>query len=210
MSSSPGAHLCRAVAAARLQVLAGSPSRLAQSWTGAWSMAATLQCGSSQQLHGETRRSCRAPHLHLAAIHALAVNVALAGVHVVLCRYRLLQPSSGYTSTYASLQAQFDLCVRCRAALCAQPSAAVDAVQQSVLAGVQLGGSSSRRYDMQELMGQVQFLAGQMKALQQVRGVSAAVPVTTAPLLPRHACVHVTVQMCGMLPQHPSNTQVAV
>lgn len=128
---------------------------------------------------------CWAPHPHLAAIHALAVNVALVGVHhcAVLhcCRYRLLQPSSGYTSTYASLQARFDLCVRCRAALCAQPSAAVDAVQQSVLAGVQLGGSSSRRYDMQELMGQVQFLAGQMKALQQVRGVAAAVPVTTAP-----------------------------
>lgn len=85
------------------------------------------------------------------------------------CRYRLLQPSSAYSSSYASIQTKFDLSVRCRAALCQQPSAAVDVVQQFVLSGQQLGGSSSMSYDMQQLMGEVHFLAGQMKTLQQVR-----------------------------------------
>lgn len=87
-----------------------------------------------------------------------------------MCRYKLVQPSSQYSGTYASVQAKVDLCVRCRAALLQQPSAPVDAVQQSVLAGQRLGGSSSTTYTMQQLLTDVQFLAGQMKTLQQVHG----------------------------------------
>jgi hypothetical protein len=61
----------------------------------------------------------------------------------------------------------------------------VDAVQQSVLAGQRLGGSSSTCYSVQQLLDDVQFVAGQMKTLQQVNSaqhkfvcVNASVPHT--------------------------------
>jgi hypothetical protein len=80
----------------------------------------------------------------------------------------LVQPSSSYSSSYASVQTKFDLAVRCRAALVQQPGAPVDVVQQSVLSGQQLGGSSSTCYSMQHLLAEVQFVAAQMQTLKQV------------------------------------------
>jgi hypothetical protein len=44
----------------------------------------------------------------------------------------------------------------------------VDVVQQSVLSGQQLGGSSSTCYSMQQLLAEVQFVAAQMQTLKQV------------------------------------------
>lgn len=83
-------------------------------------------------------------------------------------RYRLVHPSSLYSGTYASVQTKFDLAVRCRATLCQQPGASVEAVQRAALGGQQLGGSSNACYQLQQLQAESQFLAGQMKALQQV------------------------------------------
>lgn len=105
------------------------------------------------------------------------------------CRYKLVHPSSQYSSTYSSVQTKADMCVRCRAALCSQPSAAVDAVQQSVLAGQRLGGSSSTCYSVQQLLDDVRFLAGQMKTLQQVNSAQH-------PLVCVNASVQHTVCAC--------------
>lgn len=79
-----------------------------------------------------------------------------------------MQPSSSYSSSYASIQTKFDLAVRCRAALVQQPDTPVDVAQQSVLSGQQLGGSSSTCYSMQQLLAEVQFVAAQMQTLKQV------------------------------------------
>jgi hypothetical protein len=76
-------------------------------------------------------------------------------------------PGSSYASAYASAQAKLDLAVRCRAALCQQPSAPAEDVQQQVLTGQYLGGSSSSHYTLQQLQVEVPFLLGQMTALQQ-------------------------------------------
>lgn len=80
-----------------------------------------------------------------------------------------MTPSSLYSSTYASVQVKFDLAVRCKAALAQQPSAPVDVAQQLVLAGQQRGGSSAACYRVQQLLADVQFVAGQMNTLQKVR-----------------------------------------
>jgi hypothetical protein len=93
---------------------------------------------------------------------------------------------------YASVQTKFDLAVRCRAALVQQPGATVDVVQQSVLSGQQLGGSSSTCYSMQQLLTDVQFVAAQMQTLKQVRACKVGIA-------PRVACMHLELAAAAQL-----------
>lgn len=87
---------------------------------------------------------------------------------VDLTRYRLAQPSSHYSSTYASVQVKFDLAVRCRAALSQHPHAAAEVVRDAILNSQKLGGSTSRVYTLHDLHADAAFLAGQMTTLKQV------------------------------------------
>jgi len=104
----------------------------------------------------------------------IAAMPTLLWPHTVCCRYRLVSPSASYASTFRSLQVKQELAVRCRAALLQEPTAAVELVQQRVLAaGVNTskGDISSRGYELPELQAEAAFLAGQLTTLHAVRNM---------------------------------------
>jgi hypothetical protein len=107
------------------------------------------------------------------------------------------------------MQAKCDMAVRCKAALAQHPAASAEAVQQQVLAGQRLGGSSGAIYSLQQLQGEAGFLHCQMSALQQVCGGHQLVvassslvwlPVTSRPRAHTAAHQHARHTPVGSLP----------
>jgi len=92
--------------------------------------------------------------------------------NILACRYRLVTPSTSYSSTFRSLQVKHELAVRCRAVLLQEPTAAVEVMQQRVLAARVYNDQNdmqSRGFQLPELQAEASFLAGQMATLQAVR-----------------------------------------
>lgn len=91
-------------------------------------------------------------------------------------RYRLGSPSAAYAAAFAPMQRRLDMALRALRALREDPAAPPGAVQEKVLletgaagAGLGVGGSgSSRRYSVNVLDREAEFLEKRLLALHQV------------------------------------------